>query len=127
MQRAANVASLAVRHVSAYGDLIADDVSSSYEAFGRRLWAGLVLAAGVGFSVAMACVWAIALTWNTAGGLWLIAGLFGLFVTISLAAFLVLKVLKGQQRSLLPKTGSEWRKDRVLLDDLLSRARGGTT
>jgi hypothetical protein len=53
----------------------------------------------------MACVWAKALAWDSACRLWLIADLFGLFVTISVAAFLVLKALKGQRRGLLPKTG----------------------
>jgi ABC-type sugar transport system permease subunit len=125
LKRVAKVASLAVRHVSAYGDLITEDMRSSYDAFGRRFWVGVVLVVGVGFSVAMACVWAIALAWDTAGRLWLIAGLFGLFVTLSVAAFLVLQSLKGQRRGLLPKTELEWNKDRLLLDDLLSQPRGG--
>jgi hypothetical protein len=37
LKRVANVASLAVRHVSAYGDRFTEDVRSSYDAFGRRL------------------------------------------------------------------------------------------
>ena len=81
------------------------------------------MAAGV-FSIAMACVWAIALTWDTPGRMWLIAALFGLFVLTSVVALLVLKVLKNNPQVLLARTRLEWQKDRLLLDDLLARSGG---
>jgi uncharacterized membrane protein YqjE len=127
LKRAVTAVSLLVRHARAYGDLIADDVESAYAAFVRRLWVGVVLAAAVVFSVVMACVWAIAATWDTPARQWLIAGLFGLFVLTSLVAFLALKALKNPPPSLLPKTRLEWEKDRLLLDDLLARSGGGAT
>jgi uncharacterized membrane protein YqjE len=124
LKRAATAASLVVRHARAYGDLIADDAGSAYAAFVRRLWVGVVLAAAVMFSVVMACVWVIAATWDTPARQWLIAGLFGLFVLASAAAFMVLKALNDPPPSLLPKTRLEWEKDRLLLDDILARSGG---
>jgi hypothetical protein len=127
LARVATAASLVVRHAGAYGDLISNDLCGAYDAYSRRLWAGTVLAAAVIFSIAMACLWVIAVTWDTPGRLWVIAGLFGLFALTSAAAFQVLRVLKGQWRGLLPQTGSEWDKDRLLLDDLLARTPGEET
>lgn len=126
LKRVATAASLVVRHVRAYGDLIADDVESASAALVRRLWVGIVLAAAVAFSVVMACVWVIAATWDTPARQWLIGGLFGLFVLASVAAFLVLKALNNPPPRLLPKTRLEWEKDRVLLDDILARSGGAT-
>jgi hypothetical protein len=56
--------------------------------------------------------------------MWLIAGLFGLFVLTSVAAFLVLRALRNNPQGLLAKSGLEWEKDRMLLDDLLARSGG---
>jgi uncharacterized membrane protein YqjE len=88
------------------------------------------MATGV-FSIAMACVWVIGLTWDTPGRMWLIAALFGLFVLTSVVALLVLEVLKNNPQGLLARTRLEWQKDRLewqkdrlLLDDLLARSGG---
>jgi uncharacterized membrane protein YqjE len=126
LRRVATAASLVVRHARAYGDLITDDAGSAYAAFVRRLWVGVVLAAAVAFSVVMACVWIIAAAWDTPARQWLIAGLFGLFVLASVAAFMVLRALNNPPPRLLPKTRLEWEKDRVLLDDILARSGGAT-
>jgi uncharacterized membrane protein YqjE len=126
LRRVAAAASLVVRHARAYGDLITDDAGSAYAAFVRRLWVGVVLAAAVAFSVVMACVWIIAAAWDTPARQWLIAGLFGLFVLASVAAFMVLRALNNPPPRLLPKTRLEWEKDRVLLDDILARSGGAT-
>jgi uncharacterized membrane protein YqjE len=119
-----SVASLFLRHVGAYGELIAEELGFAYAAFLRRLLAGLVLIAAGAFSIAMACVWAIAVTWSTPGRIWLIAGLFGLFVVTSVASLVVLKAPKNEPQRLLARTRLEWQKDRLLLDDLLLRSSG---
>ena len=124
LKRVATAASLVVRHAGAYGDLISDDLGSAYDALSKRFWVGVVFSGALVFSIAMGCVWAIAVTWDTPGRLWLIAGLLGLFVLTSAIAFLVLRVLKGKWQGMLPKTESEWEQDRLLLDDLLARTRG---
>lgn len=120
-ERATAAASLIVRHASAYADLIAEDVGLAHAAFLRRLLVGVVLMTAGVFSIAMACVWVIALTWDTPGRIWLIVGLFALFMVIALVSLVVLKSLQNSPHGLLTRTRLEWQKDRVLLDDLLAR------
>ena len=122
--RVAIAATLAVRHAGAYGDLIRDDVGRAYHAFARRFWAAVILSAALAFAIAMACIWVIAVAWDTTGRLWAIASLFGLFVLASVCAFVALKMFKRQWPGLLPNTGSEWQKDCLLLEDLLVRGPG---
>jgi hypothetical protein len=121
MQRLATVATVAVRHACAYGDLIADDAAIAYDAIGRRLWVGIVMIAAALFAIAMACLWAIAVTWDTAARLWLISAMFGGFGLIAIWAFVTLRRLWANAPRFLEKSGSEWRKDRALIDELLSR------
>lgn len=125
--RVAMAASLVVRHADAYGDLIADDLGFAYAACVRRLWAGVVLVAAGMFSIQMACIWAIAVTWDTPHRVRLIGALFAVFVFTSVIAFLVVKALRSQPRGVLTKTRLEWEKDRVLLGDLLARSGGEAT
>lgn len=124
LERASAAASLIVRHASAYADLIAEDVGLAHTALLRRLLVGAVLMTSGVFSIAMACAWAIALTWDTPGRIWLIAGLFALFMVVALVSLVVLKTLQNRRHGLLTRTRLEWQKDRVLLDDLLARPAG---
>jgi uncharacterized membrane protein YqjE len=121
--RLAAAASIVVRHAGAYTDLVVSDVDAAGLALGRRLRAGALLAGGAGFAVAMACVWVIAITWDTSGRIWAIAGLLAVFLLVAAIAYVRLKALKAEPRSLLSRTAREWEKDRVLLEELLSRAR----
>ena len=89
LERVTAAASLIVRHADAYGAIIAEDLGFAYAAFLQRRWAGVVFVVAGVFSIAMACVWAIALTWDTPGRRWLIAGLF---VLTSVAALLVISI-----------------------------------
>src|SRR5450631_767048 len=127
IERVATLASLAVQHACAYGDLIADDMEAGYAAFGRRLWVGVVLVAAGVFSVALACVLAIAAAWDTVGRLWLIAVLFGVFALITLWAFVTLRRLVSAAPGMLARSGVEWQKDRLLLGDLLPAVGGETS
>ncbi len=120
----ATAAALLVRHSGAYGDLIADDIGTAVKAFATRFWVGVVFSGAVVFSIAMACVWVIAVTWDTPGRLWTIAGLCGSFILISAIAFLILRALKRRWRGVFPQTGLEWGKDRLVVNDLLAHARG---
>jgi hypothetical protein len=121
--RLAAAASIVVRHAGAYTDLIVSDVDAAGQGLGRRLWAGAILAAGVAFAAAMACVWVIAATWDTPGRIWAIAGLLALFAAVAVVAYVELKALKAAPRSVLSRTALEWEKDRVLLEELLTRVR----
>jgi uncharacterized membrane protein YqjE len=121
--RLAAAASIVVRHAGAYTDLIVSDVDAAGQVFGRRLWAGAILAAGVAFAAAMACVWVIAITWDTPARIWAIAGLIAFFAVVAVVAYVKLQALKAAPRSVLSKTAREWDKDRVLLEELLTRVR----
>jgi uncharacterized membrane protein YqjE len=121
--RLAAAASIVVRHAGAYTDLIVSDVDAAGQVFGRRLWAGAILAAGVAFAAAMACVWVIAITWDTPARIWAIAALLALFTAVAVIAYVELKALKAAPRSVLSRTAREWEKDRVLLEELLTRVR----
>jgi hypothetical protein len=120
--RLAAAASIVVRHAGAYTDLIVSDVDAAGQVFGRRLWAGAILAAGVAFAAAMACVWVIAISWDTPARIWAIAGLIALFAAVAVIAYVELKALKAAPR-VLSRTAREWEKDRVLLEELLTRVR----
>jgi uncharacterized membrane protein YqjE len=117
-------ASLLLRHLGAYGELITEELALAYGAFLRRLWAGIVLVLAGVFSIALACVWAIAATWRTPAQMWMIAGLFALFVAATAISLLILKARSSAAPALLTRTGQEWHKDRLLLDDLLVRLSG---
>ena len=125
LQRVSAVASLAVRHVGAYADLIADDVSVALDGFSRRLMVSVILIASAGFSVALACVWAIVAVWDTTARLWVIALLAGLFALVASWALLTLRRLGGDSPGILSRTADEWQKDRLLLEELLPPVGGG--
>ena len=123
LQRGSTLASLVVSHACAYGDLIADDVSTALDAFGRRLWVAVVLVSAALFAVAMACLAAVAAAWDTAARLWLIGGLAAAFALVAIWALLTLRRLGGDDRQRLTRTGAEWQKDRELLGKLLPPVR----
>lgn len=122
LQRASTLATLLVRHACAYGDLVADDVSTALTALGRRLWVAAVLAGAVLFAVAMACLWAVAAVWDTPARLWLIGGLFATFALIAAWSLVTLRRLGNDGQQVLSRTGAEWEKDRQLLERLLPAA-----
>ncbi len=87
----------------------------------RRLWAGVILAGAVTFLTVLACVAVIAITWETPARLWTIGGLLGLFSLIAICALVALRTPK-ETLSILPQTATEWHKDRVLLEEILTRS-----
>lgn len=123
IDRLAGVASIAVRHAGAYTDLIVSDLGAASAGIQRRLVAAAVLACAAVLAVAMACVWLIATTWDTAARSWVLGGLLGMFLAIAAAAFWRLKLLRAEAPGILPQTAREWAKDRRLLEQLLERER----
>ena len=89
----------------------------------RRVVAGTVAAGAIGFAIALACVLAIAMTWDTAARMWTIAGLVVLFVGIAMIALRALKQLNDSAPPVLARTAHEWAKDRQLIEELLARER----
>ncbi len=123
MERLAALASLAVRHVGAYTDLILSDIDATRAVLRRRVVAGTILIGASVLAAGLACVWIIALTWDTAARVWVIAALTLLFMAVAAAAWWWLNRLRSGAPALLAQTAREWAKDRQLLEELLARER----
>ena len=127
IHRLSAVASIAVRHASAYTDLILSDLEATSAAVRSRLVTAAVMAGASVLAVVMACVWLIAATLDTAARIWVIAGLLALFLTIAAAAFWRLKVLAAGAPEVLAQTAGEWAKDRQLLEELFEKERAAAS
>lgn len=123
MERLAALASLAVRHAGAYTDLILSDIDATRMVLQRRVLAGTIVVGASVLAAALACVWIIALTWDTAARVWAIAALLLLFVAVAAAAWWRLRTLRSSEPAMLSQTAREWAKDRQLLEELLARER----
>jgi len=113
--------SLALRHLGAYGDLVASDLSHSSRLVRAQVVAAAVLTLGIAFALALGCVWAIAAAWDTPARLWVIAALLLCAAVLAAAGLWRLRVLDAQGPVFLAQTAREWRKDRELLEELLAR------
>jgi len=123
IDRVSAAASIVVRHVGAYAELIRTDLDASTQQLRRRLLAAGVLAAASFFAVAVACAWLIGATWDSEARDWVLAGLVTLFVGVALLAYWRLTRLRAQQPRMLGLTAREWAKDRQLLEELLQRGK----
>jgi len=123
IDRLAVAASIAVRHAGAYTDLILSDMDVAGRFVRRRVAAGSVAGGSIALAVALVCVLAIALTWDTAARMWMIAGLAVLFVGIAVLALRTLRRLNDDAPPVLARTAHEWAKDRQLIEELLARER----
>jgi len=119
LERAASVASLVVRHLGAYGELVAQDLSVASAARRRRLWAGAVLAIAALLFAEIACFWLIATVWNTPQRDWVIGSMTALFLVVTCGAAFALRTLSRHSPGLLGLSAQEWEKDRRLLTELL--------
>jgi uncharacterized membrane protein YqjE len=118
-EQIASAAPLLARHASAYGELIAEDVLTAWQAFAQRLWVGVALAMAVLITVLLACTWLIARTWDTPDRLGTIGALAGFFFVVSLLAGGFLYVIQTRPLRLLHRTRQELDKDRLLVEDLV--------
>jgi hypothetical protein len=118
-EQIASAAPLLVRHAGAYGELIADDVLTAWQAFGRRLLAGIVLVMAILIALLLASAWLIAFTWNTPERLEMIASLAGFFALVSVIACVVMVRLRSRPTRLLDQTRQEWDRDLLLVEELL--------
>ena len=118
------LASILVRHIAAYTDLIAADMSVSGRELEERIWLGTLLAGASLLAAGMLCVGLIALTWDNASRMWVIAGLLGVFVVIAAVALRTLRARRAVASGRRSTTGIEWDKDRLLIARLLDRRRG---
>jgi hypothetical protein len=125
LERVQSILSLGVRHLSAYGDLVAEDLSVASAALGLRLLVSAVLAVAVLLFLEIACFWMVAAAWNTPHREWVIGWLAAFFLAIACGAALSLRLLKRRRPGVLALSAQEWEKDRQLLAELLGTAGSG--
>lgn len=113
-------ATVAVRHVSAYLDLIQSDLDVGIGLARRRLMAACVMVAALLMAVAVLCGWIVAAAWNTPQRSWVVGGLLAALVAIAALAFWRIRALRSAPR-LLSQTTRELSKDRTMLIAFLQR------
>ena len=113
-------ATVAVRHISAYLDLLQSDLDIGLSLARSRLVAACVMAAALLMAVALLCAWIVAASWNTPQRSWVVGGLLAALVAIAAIAFWRIRVLRSAPR-LLSQTTRELSKDRTMLIALLER------
>jgi uncharacterized membrane protein YqjE len=121
-QSVSAAAAVAVRHVSAYLDLLQSDLEIGIQLARSRLIAVCVMSAALLMAVALLCGWIVAVAWNTPQRSWVVAGLIGVLVVIAIAAFWRICALRSAP-SLLSQTARELSNDRSLLMAFLERDR----
>jgi uncharacterized membrane protein YqjE len=123
IDRLSETASIVVRQAGAYTDLIRGDLDVAKGLLRQRLTMASIAGLALQLAAVLACVWAIAISWDTAARLWVIGGLFAGFALVAVLALWRLNALNAQAPTLLGHTAREWEKDRQVLEELLARAR----
>lgn len=97
-----------LRHLMAYGELLCDEAGDALRQSRRRaLGLAVTVAAGV-MALALACLWAIAASWDGPNRLLVVGSLCGVFVVVALigAAYARGAVVRPFER-----LRSEWKND----------------
>lgn len=113
-------ATVAVRHISAYLDLVQSDLDIGIGLARSRLIAACVMGAALLMAVALVCGWIVAQAWNTPQRAWVVGGLLATLVAIASIAFWRLRALRSEPK-LLSQTTRELSKDRTMLMAFLER------
>jgi uncharacterized membrane protein YqjE len=113
-------ATVAVRHISAYLELLQSDLDIGLSLARNRLVAACVMAAALLMAVALLCAWIVAEAWNTPQRTWVVGGLLAALVAIAAIAFWRIRVLRSAPR-LLSQTTRELSEDRTMLIAFLER------
>lgn len=123
IDRLSATAAIAVRQAGAYTDLILSDLDVSSGLVRRRVAFGAVAVLAFQLALVMACALLVALSWDSAYRLWVIAGLMLGFAVVAVASVWRLAVLDAGAPGVLAQTAREWAKDRRLLEELLAQRR----
>jgi uncharacterized membrane protein YqjE len=125
IDRLSETASIVVRQAGAYTDLIRNDLDVAAQLLRQRLTMASIAGLALQLAAVLACVWAVAISWDTAARLWVVGGLFAAFALVAILALWRLNVLNARAPTLLGHTAREWEKDRRVLEQLLAQARTG--
>jgi len=101
-----------LRHLVAYGDLLADEAADRGRELRRQLLSLALMAASGVVATLMGCAWVIAATWDGPHRLQAVGALFAGFVLITLGAVWSLLHRAGPLRPQpFERLQAEWRKD----------------
>jgi len=108
-----------LRHVLAYAELAGEDLRAFQRRSAARLLALLVAVLGALFSLVLICVAVVAAFWDTPYRLHAIFALLGVFFVVTVIGLLSARPRSAQGDAMFGRVAQEWRKDRVILDQLL--------
>jgi uncharacterized membrane protein YqjE len=109
-----------LRHLAAYGELIALDLARARREIGAALLASAVAALALLFALILSCVGIIAYFWDTPHRVAAIAWLAGGFLAVAVIALWYRAGRVRARSPFLADVRREWREDRVILERILS-------
>jgi Na+-transporting NADH:ubiquinone oxidoreductase subunit NqrE len=117
-------APILLRHLSAYADLIGEDLARAQREMAVRVMTLFCIGGSLVFVLAMACLAVIAETWGTPNRVAAILWMGAAFLGLAVCAFLVRARILRTQSPFLGSVKREWRRDRVALERILSADAG---
>jgi uncharacterized membrane protein YqjE len=112
-----------LRHLSAYAELMGQDLAVAQRQITARLVALALIAYAGFFTIMMICLAIVAAAWDTSARLTAIYCLIALFAVLLAIGIAYLARINARSRMLLASVRREWAVDRVILDELLSGKR----
>jgi uncharacterized membrane protein YqjE len=109
-----------LRHLAAYGELIALDVARAQREIGATLLASAVALLALVFALILSCIGVIAYFWDTPHRVAAIAWLAGGFLAVAVIALWYRARSIKARSPFLADMRREWREDRVILERILS-------
>ncbi len=122
IDRLTGAATLAVRHLGAYSEILASDLELGTQRLRSQFVALAAITLSAALALALGCVWIIAAAWDTQARLWSIAALLAVAIACGLGAVWYLRRTSARSSGWLAQTRAEWAHDRRLLEELLSSA-----
>ena len=109
-----------LRHLAAYGELIALDIARAQREIGATMLASAVAALALLFVVILSCAGIIAYFWDTPHRVAAIVWLAGGFLGVAVIALWYRASLIKARSPFLADVRREWQEDRVILERILS-------
>jgi len=109
-----------IRHIAAYIELAAYDLTQSRRDFAANLLASVIAGVAVFFAMLLACAAVVAATWDTPHRVTAIVWMAGAFLAVAVLALIYLSKVAKEQAPFLASVRREWVEDGVLLERILS-------
>ena len=109
-----------MRHLAAYIELAAYDLTQSRRDFAANLLASVIAGVAVLFTMLLACAAVVAATWDTPHRVTAIVWMAGVFLAVAVLALIYRSKVAKEQAPFLASVRREWVEDGVLLERILS-------